>query len=66
MTKSQARLTIKWLAEEINPGQGPEKEYSESWGKSQGENVLVDQVRESLKKKGGSKELNVIAEDPTA
>ena len=33
-TKSWVRLTIKWLVKEVNPSQGTEKEYLESWEKN--------------------------------
>lgn len=33
-TKSWVRLIIQWLAEEMNPGQGPEKENPEIWEKN--------------------------------
>lgn len=50
----------------MNPGQGTEKEYLESWEKNQGERCPGRQGRRKFKgKKRESKTSNAAAENPT-
>lgn len=46
-TKPWIMLTMKWLAEEVNPGQETEKEWPESWERKK--DVQVDKVEEGFK-----------------